>query len=117
MNCLKNTNADNFISYLTSLSLISQGFCTPPELTQSDEAGEGTEFVDIEAGGFDDGEGTKNVSKDAERDNLVSVGHTQPVYCWSHGLHVTGWGRSSTRVRQQAGAEGRRRCCRDEGGF
>ena len=51
----------------------------PPELTQSDEAGEGTEFVDIEAGGFDDGEGTKNVSKDAERDNLVSVGHTQPV--------------------------------------
>lgn len=49
-----------------------QGFCTPSELGQSDEAGEGTEIVDIEAGGFDDGEGMKNVSKDAEKDNLVS---------------------------------------------
>ena len=69
----------SLISLLSLLSLISQGFCTPPELTQSDETGEGTEFVDIEAGGFDDGEGTKNVSKDVERDNLVSVGHTQSV--------------------------------------
>lgn len=53
--------------------LTHQGFCTPPELTSSDEATEGTEFVDIEAGGFDEGEGVRNVSKDAEKENLVSL--------------------------------------------
>ncbi len=33
--------------------------------------GEGTDFVDIEAGGFDEGQGESNVSKTAEKDNLV----------------------------------------------
>ena len=69
-----------------------QGFCTPPELGQSDEAGEGTEFVDIEAGGFDDGEGMKNVSEDAEKDNLVSA---ELDNVGLHNLYITGWGRGS----------------------
>ena len=41
-----------------------------PDLS-GDEKESGTEFVDIEAGGFDDGEGSKNVSKDAVPENLV----------------------------------------------
>ena len=47
-----------------------QGFCTPPEETEQE--GQGTEFVDIEAGGFDEGEGQQNVSSQAEPNNLVS---------------------------------------------
>ena len=47
-----------------------QGFCTPIEDTSSEAAG--TEFVDIEAGGFDNGQGDKNVSSQTEADNVVS---------------------------------------------
>lgn len=43
----------------------------PPEYSEM-EGMEGEEFVDIEAGGFDEGEGTKNVSSDIEKDNLAS---------------------------------------------
>lgn len=31
----------------------------------------GTEFVDAEGGGFDEGQGTKNVSNEVEAENLV----------------------------------------------
>lgn len=48
-----------------------QGFCTPNEEVSSEEAG-GTEFVDMNAGGFDDGQGNENISSQAETDNLVS---------------------------------------------
>ena len=33
--------------------------------------GGGTEFVDAEGGGFDEGQGTKNVSNEVEAENLV----------------------------------------------
>ena len=33
--------------------------------------GQGTDFVDIEAGGFDQGQGETNVSKEAEPNNIV----------------------------------------------
>lgn len=46
-----------------------QGFCTPCE-EDMEESG-GTEFIDMEAGGFDDGQGNQNVSSQAETDNLV----------------------------------------------
>ena len=37
-----------------------------------EEDGEGgTEFVDAEGGGFDEGQGTKNVSNEVEAENLV----------------------------------------------
>ncbi len=32
---------------------------------------EGSEFMDIEAGGFDEGEGSKNVNDKVDQDNLV----------------------------------------------
>ena len=54
-----------------------QGFCVPAEELESNES-QGTDFVDIEAGGFDQGQGDKNVSNKAEPDNIVSSeqGHT-----------------------------------------
>ena len=33
---------------------------------------QGTDFVDMEAGGFDEGQGETNVSKDAHPENIVS---------------------------------------------
>ena len=48
---------------------IHQGFCTPPEYS-NEEGMEGSEFVDIEAGGFDEGEGSKNVNDKIDQDNL-----------------------------------------------
>ena len=55
----------------TTNLIVLQGFCTPSEEDSSNETG-GTEFVDLEAGGFDDGQGNKNVSNQAEPDNFVS---------------------------------------------
>ena len=56
----------------TYINVCEQGFCVPPEYSEV-EGMEGEEFVDIEAGGFDEGEGTKNVSNDIEKDNLASL--------------------------------------------
>ena len=47
-----------------------QGFCVPPELMEDTKGGE--EFVDQEAGGFDEGEGANDVSENIDRNNLVS---------------------------------------------
>lgn len=49
-----------------------QGFCVPSEFSENAESTDGEEFLDIDAGGFDEGEGTKNVSDKVEKDNLVS---------------------------------------------
>ena len=38
----------------------------------SSEGTGGTEFVDMAAGGFDDGQGNENVSSQVETENLVS---------------------------------------------
>ena len=48
-----------------------QGFCTPSEEVDSDETNRGTDFVDIEAGGFDQGQGESNVSDKVEPENIV----------------------------------------------
>ena len=56
--------------YETNFQLL-QGFSAVNEEDSVDETGE-TDFVDMEAGGFDDGQGNKNVSNQAEPDNLVS---------------------------------------------
>ncbi len=66
----------------------TQGFCTPPDSIEVDEQSGGTEFVDIEGGGFDEGEGTKNVSNEVDPSNLVS--HTFLVTsCYLHRVHTT----------------------------
>ena len=49
-----------------------QGFCTPADEVDSDETAKGTDFVDIEAGGFDQGQGESNVSDQVEPENIVS---------------------------------------------
>ena len=49
-----------------------QGFCTPSEEVDTDETGQGTDFVDTEAGGFDQGQGESNVSDKVEPENIVS---------------------------------------------
>ena len=49
-----------------------QGICVPPEIEHVE--GEGaTEFVDAEGGGFDEGQGAKNVSDEVDASNLVST--------------------------------------------
>lgn len=45
----------------------------------------GTEFVDAEGGGFDEGQGTKNVSNEVEAENLVC----EYLHIFVHaGIHV-----------------------------
>ena len=49
-----------------------QGVCAPAEVELVD--GEGaTEFVEAEGGGFDEGQGAKNVSSEVDAENLVSM--------------------------------------------
>lgn len=50
----------------------SQGFCSPAEEVESG-GDQGTDFVDIEAGGFDQGQGETNVSDKAEPENIVRL--------------------------------------------
>lgn len=52
--------------------ILLQGFRIPVE---DNSEKDGTEFVDIEAGGFDNGQGDMNTSSLVDTDNLVS-GHT-----------------------------------------
>ena len=49
-----------------------QGFCIHSDEVSSEETG-GTEFVDVAAGGFDDGHGNETVSSQVDTDNLVSI--------------------------------------------
>lgn len=49
-----------------------QGFCTPADEVESSGT-PGTDFVDIEAGGFDQGQGETNVSDKAEPENIVRL--------------------------------------------
>lgn len=49
-----------------------QGFSTVSEEDNIGEAG-GVDFVDMEAGGFDSGQGNRNVSNPLEADSLVSL--------------------------------------------
>ena len=56
---------------IVDIHILPQGFCTPDLSTDNQSAG--TDFVDIEAGGFEDGEGLKNVSEDAESENVVGI--------------------------------------------
>lgn len=51
--------------------ILLQGFCIHSDEVSSEETS-GTEFVDMAAGGFDDGQGNENVSSQVETDNLVS---------------------------------------------
>lgn len=57
---------------MNSELFMMQGFCTPAEEVDS-TGGQGTDFVDMEAGGFDEGQGETNVSNDAQLENIVSV--------------------------------------------
>ena len=59
--------------------LYTQGFCTPPEETESGESA-GTELVNMDAGGFDEGEGNKNISNDADPANLVRLSALKDLY-------------------------------------
>jgi hypothetical protein len=54
--------------------VLLQGFCTPPDEVESDGP-QGTDFVDIEAGGFDQGQGETNVSDKMEPEDVVSVSY------------------------------------------
>ena len=47
-----------------------QGFCKPSKEAAIDHSG-ATDFVDMEAGGFSEGSGEKNVSSQAEPENMV----------------------------------------------
>ena len=71
------------------LCSLFQGFCTPPEEVESDDAPQGTEFVDMEAGGFDQGQGETNVSDKVEPENIVSPCMWLHVVCmWLHGERI-----------------------------
>lgn len=59
---------DNVSSYYIAIYTVNhlKGFCAE-ELNVEEAEGEGaTEFVDTEGGGFDEGTGTTNVSKDCQ---------------------------------------------------
>lgn len=47
-----------------------QGFCKPSKEATTGHSG-ATDFVDMEAGGFSEGSGEKNVSLQAEAENMV----------------------------------------------
>lgn len=46
--------------------------CAPPEVEEGGE-GIGTDFEPAEGGGFDEGQGTKNVSDEVDAEDLVSL--------------------------------------------
>lgn len=51
-----------------------KGFCTPAELAESGDGGEGaTDFEDIEGGGMGEGEGIKDVSEQIEFEEQVTI--------------------------------------------
>ena len=52
--------------------VLVQGFCTPAEEEVESGENQATDFVDIEAGGFDQGQGETNISDKAEPENIVS---------------------------------------------
>ena len=58
-----------------------QGLCIPPDIEQI-EGERNTEFVNSEGGGLDDGQGTKNVSKEVEPSSLVS--HSSYYYSYMY---------------------------------
>ena len=49
-----------------------QGVCAPPEVEEV-EGEAGTDFEAAEGGGFDEGQGTTNVSSQVDAENLVSL--------------------------------------------
>ncbi|GFS38673.1 midasin [Nephila pilipes] len=51
--------------------LATKGFCIPPDLKEEAEKASGTKFEDIESGGFDDGEGVKDVSENIETEDQL----------------------------------------------
>lgn len=46
--------------------------CAPPEAEEMEGEG-GTDFEAAEGGGFDEGQGMKNVSKEVDAENLVRI--------------------------------------------
>ena len=65
-----------------------QGLCIPPEVEELDREG-ATEFVDAEGGGFDEGQGTKNVSSEVEPSDLVSICIPAYVYTTTYVRQYT----------------------------
>ncbi len=57
-----------------------QGFCKPVQETDVNFSNK-TDSIDIEAGGFADGTGEKNVSSETEKDNMVCGKHAQLCAC------------------------------------
>ena len=80
----------------------TQGFCTPPDAIEMDDQSGGTEFVDIEGGGFDEGEGTKNVSSEVDPSNVVSYIYLDPMWivCELFPLKFASWCLSRLNSRQ-----------------
>ncbi|XP_019859132.1 PREDICTED: midasin-like [Amphimedon queenslandica] len=74
--CYEHALVHRILSKMTSCLLeiytnvLIKGFCVPPELMEDTKGGE--EFVDQEAGGFDEGEGANDVSENIDKNNLVS---------------------------------------------
>uniref|UniRef100_A0A1X7TI19 Midasin n=1 Tax=Amphimedon queenslandica TaxID=400682 RepID=A0A1X7TI19_AMPQE len=76
--CYEHALVHRTLSKMTSCLLeiytnvLIKGFCVPPELMEDTKGGE--EFVDQEAGGFDEGEGANDVSENIDRNNLETGG-------------------------------------------